>query len=101
MPDRDPPDTVYSNGVLVSVSPAEFMLDFRLMSPDHPELEQAPRQVRVVMHPHHAARLAIALAQAIEVYQKEHGAIPGVELNVHLEDAPGSTPSGGGSGSGN
>jgi len=94
--DQDVRDTVYSNAVEVAFSPADFMLDFRLLSPERATFGEAPRQVRVVMHPHHAARLAVVLLKQIQAYQREHGDVPGMKLDIRLTEQGELLPSEGG-----
>lgn len=63
---------VYSNLVVISHNPTEFVLDFSQMFPG------APNPVvrsRVVMHPVHVKRLLYALQENISKYEEHIGAI--------------------------
>ena len=63
---------IYSNFVLISHSPAEFVLDFTRMVPGVPK---AKVYARVIMTPQHAKSLSKALIDNIEKYEKEFGEI--------------------------
>ncbi len=62
----------YSNLVIISHSPSEFVLDFvRVM----PNMNQARVKSRIVMTPDHAKRLIEALVDNIKKYEQAHGQI--------------------------
>ena len=63
---------IYSNLVLISHSPAEFVMDFTRMVPGVPKTKV---YARIIMTPQHAKSLAKALNENIEKYEKEFGEI--------------------------
>ena len=63
---------IYSNLVLISHSPAEFVLDFTRMLPGIPKTKV---YARVIMTPQHAKSLSQALNENIEKFEKEYGEI--------------------------
>lgn len=63
---------IYSNFVLISHSPAEFVLDFTRMVPGVPK---AKVYARVIMTPQHTKSLLKALTENLEKYEKEFGEI--------------------------
>jgi hypothetical protein len=63
---------IYSNFVVISHSPAEFVLDFTRMLPGVPK---AKVYARVVMTPQHVKSLSKALADNMEKYEKQFGEI--------------------------
>ena len=63
---------IYSNFVLISHSPAEFVLDFTRMLPGVPKTKV---YARIVMTPQHAKSLSKALNENIEKFEKEFGEI--------------------------
>lgn len=64
----------YSNTLLVSHSPDEFILDWLLHSPNGPHLVS-----RIIMTPGNLKRVAEALRINIEQYEEKFGAINIVE----------------------
>ncbi len=62
---------VYSNLVIVSHSPSEFVLDFVSMLPNAP----ARVKSRVVVTPEHAKRLLAALNDNVRRYEQQFGTI--------------------------
>ncbi|MEX2344939.1 MAG: DUF3467 domain-containing protein, partial [Balneolaceae bacterium] len=62
----------YSNLVMITHSPSEFVFDFISMMP---AVKKAKVVKRLVLTPDHAKRLANALNENIRKYEKEHGAI--------------------------
>lgn len=62
----------YSNLVMITHSPSEFVFDFISMMPAVPKAKVVKR---LVLTPDHAKRLANALNDNIRKYEKEHGAI--------------------------
>ncbi|NQT27716.1 DUF3467 domain-containing protein [candidate division KSB1 bacterium] len=63
---------IYSNFVVISHSPAEFILDFTRMLPGVPK---AKVFARIIMTPQHAKSLAKALNENVEKFEKQHGEI--------------------------
>ncbi|HLR24521.1 MAG TPA: DUF3467 domain-containing protein [Fodinibius sp.] len=62
----------YSNLVMISHSPSEFILDFISVMPGRPK---AKVEKRMVLSPDHAKRLLNALSENIDRFEKENGAI--------------------------
>ena len=69
---EDTAEGVYSNLVMISHSPEEFILDFIRVMPGVPK---ARVKSRVIVTPQHAKRLLRALADNIEKYEAAHGEI--------------------------
>ena len=69
---EDVAEGVYSNLVMIAHSPEEFILDFIRVMPGVPK---ARVKSRVVVTPAHAKRLLAALADNIQRYEAQHGAI--------------------------
>lgn len=63
---------VYSNLVMISHSPEEFILDFIRVMPGVPK---ARVKSRIVVTPGHAKRLLAALADNLQRYEAQHGPI--------------------------
>lgn len=63
---------VYSNGVIVSQTTSEIILDFFQTLPNDP---RARVQSRVVMTPAGAKAFLRALSQQVENYEEKHGEI--------------------------
>ena len=63
---------IYSNLVLISHSPAEFVLDFTRMVPGVPKTKV---YARIIMTPPHAKSLLKALEDNIQKYEKQFGEI--------------------------
>lgn len=63
---------IYSNFVVISHSPAEFVLDFTRMLPGVPKTKV---YARIVMTPQHTKSLSKALSDNIEKYEKQFGEI--------------------------
>lgn len=66
----------YSNLVMITHSPSEFVFDFISMMPAVPKAKVVKR---IVMTPDHAKRLANALNDNIRKYEAEHGTITSKE----------------------
>ncbi len=62
----------YSNLVMITHSPSEFVLDFIAVMPG---VTKAKVVKRIVLTPDHAKRLANALNDNVNRYEKEHGTI--------------------------
>ncbi|MCB0718314.1 MAG: DUF3467 domain-containing protein [Bacteroidetes bacterium] len=63
---------IYSNLVMIAHSPEEFILDFIRVMPGVPK---ARVKTRIIVTPQHARRLAAALMDNIERYERSHGEI--------------------------
>ncbi len=75
LPDEEAQGT-YSNLVMIAHSPSEFILDFISVMPGAPKAKVVKR---MVLTPDHAKRLANALNDNVQKYEKEHGKISGNE----------------------
>jgi hypothetical protein len=64
----------YSNLVMISHSPSEFILDFISVMPGAPKAKVVKR---MVLTPDHAKRLVNALSENIQRYENENGKISG------------------------
>jgi len=62
----------YSNLVMISHSPSEFILDFISVMPGAPKAKVVKR---MVLSPDHAKRLLNALSENIQRYENENGTI--------------------------
>lgn len=62
----------YSNLVMITHSPSEFILDFIAVMPGLPKAKVVKR---LILTPDHAKRLAGALNDNINRYEKQHGTI--------------------------
>lgn len=63
---------IYSNFVLISHSPAEFVLDFTRMLPGVPKTKV---YARIIMTPQHAKSLSRALNENVQKFEEQHGEI--------------------------
>ena len=63
---------VYSNLVMISHSPEEFILDFIRVVPG---VQKAKVKSRIIVTPQHAKRLLRAMAENIERYERANGNI--------------------------
>ncbi|MBN2426374.1 MAG: DUF3467 domain-containing protein [Calditrichaceae bacterium] len=63
---------IYSNLVLITHSPAEFVIDFTRVLPGKPK---AKVYSRIIMAPQHAKSLSLALQDNIDKYEKQFGEI--------------------------
>lgn len=71
LPDEEETGT-YSNLVMISHSPSEFILDFISVMPGAPKAKVVKR---MVLTPDHAKRLVNALSENIKRYENENGTI--------------------------
>lgn len=62
----------YSNLVMITHSPSEFILDFIAVMPGVPKAKVVKR---MILTPDHAKRLAGALHENVQRYENEHGPI--------------------------
>ena len=72
----------YSNFVIVSHSPAEFIMDFTRILPGIPK---AKVHSRIIMTPQHAKMFQNALKDNIQKYEMQFGEI---NLNAQMADNP-------------
>lgn len=70
---EDKADGVYSNLVLISHSPSEFVFDFIRVVPGMPK---AKVHSRIIMAPMHAKGFLLALTENLGNYEKQFGQIP-------------------------
>ena len=63
---------IYSNLAIISHSNSEFVVDFIRMMPNVP---QAKVKSRIILTPEHAKRLLTALADNINKFEQQFGAI--------------------------
>ena len=63
---------VYSNLAVITLSPAEFVVDFIRVMPGVPK---AKVQSRIILTPQHAKRLMRALMDNINKFEAQHGKI--------------------------
>ena len=63
---------IYSNFVLISHSPAEFIIDFTRMLPGVPKTKVF---ARIIMTPQHAKSFSEALKENISKFEKEFGEV--------------------------
>ncbi len=71
LPDEEATGT-YSNLVMISHSPSEFILDFISVMPGAPKAKVVKR---MILTPDHAKRLVNALTENIKRYENENGTI--------------------------
>lgn len=69
---EDEASGTYSNLVMITHSPSEFVFDFISMMP---AVKKARVVKRLVLTPDHAKRLANALNENLRKYESEHGTI--------------------------
>lgn len=74
---------IYSNLAVINHSPSEFIVDFIQMMPGVPK---ARVKSRIILTPQHAKRLANALAENVNRFEKQFGEIkdhhhPAMPLN--------------------
>lgn len=62
----------YSNLVMITHSPSEFILDFIAVMPGVPKAKVVKR---MILTPDHAKRLAGALTENVKKFEEEHGTI--------------------------
>lgn len=62
----------YSNLVMITHSPSEFIMDFIAVMPGVPKAKVVKR---MILTPDHAKRLANALADNVKKYEEENGVI--------------------------
>ncbi len=75
LPDDEAQGT-YSNLVMITHSPSEFILDFIAVMPGVPKAKVVKR---MILTPDHAKRLANALNENVRRYEDEHGMITSKE----------------------
>ena len=67
---------IYSNLVRITHGALEFLVDFKRLGPEFPDLDAAPTEVRIVLHPVIAKALRDALADNVARYEGQFGEIP-------------------------
>ena len=65
-------DGIYSNLAVINHSPSEFIVDFIQMMPGVPK---AKVKSRIILTPQHAKRLASALVENVNRFEKQFGEI--------------------------
>ncbi|MFN1836079.1 DUF3467 domain-containing protein [Balneola sp. MJW-20] len=76
----------YSNLVMITHSPSEFILDFISIMPGVPKAKVVKR---MILTPDHAKRLAGALNENVQRYEEEHGTISGKDkIDLHMYRGP-------------
>lgn len=75
----------YSNLVMITHSPSEFILDFIAVMPGVPKAKVAKR---MILTPDHAKRLLNALQDNVTRYEKEHGMIQNKTKDIPLYRGP-------------
>ena len=79
---EDVAEGTYSNLVMISHSPEEFILDFIRVMPGVPK---ARVKSRIVVTPGHAKRLLAALADNLQRYEAQHGEIGDVVAQPQIQ----------------
>ncbi len=72
---------VYSNLAIINNSVSEFVLDFVTVMPGTPK---ARVNSRIILSPHHAKRLLMALHQNVSRYESSHGEITDIEKQENV-----------------
>ena len=67
---------IYSNFIQITHAPIEFLIDLKRLGPEAQTADEAPVQVRIVLHPTVAKSLRDALKDNIEKYEGKFGEIP-------------------------
>lgn len=76
----------YSNLVMITHSPSEFILDFIAVMPGVPKAKVVKR---MILTPDHAKRLASALNDNVARFEKENGAIKSDDkVDLHMYRGP-------------
>ena len=75
----------YSNLVMITNSPSEFIIDFIAVMPGVPKAKVAKR---MILTPDHAKRLMNALQDNVSKYEAEHGAIQNMTKDIPLYRGP-------------
>jgi len=65
----------YSNGMMISYGPDEFILDWRLNSPNGAHLVS-----RIIVSPNHIKRIIDTLKENLDNYEKQFGSIREIKL---------------------
>ena len=79
----------YSNLVMITHSPSEFILDFIAVMPGVPKAKVVKR---MILTPDHAKRLANALNDNVKKFENEHGPISPNEDKVDIPMYRGPVP---------
>ena len=75
----------YSNLVMITHSPSEFIIDFIAVMPGVPKAKVAKR---MILTPDHAKRLMNALQDNVSKYESEHGAIQNKTNDIPMYRGP-------------
>ena len=75
----------YSNLVMITHSPSEFVIDFIAVMPGVPKAKVAKR---MILTPDHAKRLMNALQDNVSKYEVEHGAIQNKNNDIPMYRGP-------------
>lgn len=70
---KDEATGTYSNLVMITHSPSEFVFDFIAVMPG---LTKARVMKRMILTPEHAKRFSKALNENVRRYEEQHGEIP-------------------------
>jgi hypothetical protein len=75
---KDPEEfpVVYANLVRISHVAMEFYLDFKRQSPEHPDAEEAPTLMRILLNPFVAKSFRDALSENLRRYEQHFGEVP-------------------------
>jgi hypothetical protein len=76
MPGDNDFEVIYTNLAKIMHAPLEFLVDFKRLGPEARDVETAPTQVRIVMHPIVAKAFVKALEENIKRYESTFGEIP-------------------------
>ncbi len=76
MADEHDFEAVYANLVRITHVALEFLMDFKRLGPENREIESAPTEVRIILHPVIAKAFRDALAENIRRYEEQFGEIP-------------------------
>ena len=79
----------YSNLVMITHSPSEFILDFIAVMPGVPKAKVVKR---MILTPDHAKRLANALNENVSRFEEEHGAIASSKEKIDIPMYRGPVP---------
>ena len=75
----------YSNLVMITHSPSEFIADFIAVMPGVPKAKVVKR---MILTPDHAKRLMMALQENVSKYEAEHGVIQNKTKDIPLYRGP-------------
>ncbi len=67
---------IYSNLARLTHGPLEFLVDFKRLGPEAPDIDAAPTEVRIILHPVIAKALRDAFTENVARYEEQFGEIP-------------------------